>query len=230
MKRTILLLSALMTFTMLAACATTEKAPVKQADLNCGLLADDCNRLTPGGKDQASLRYINPAAQWTKYNKIMIEPVSFWGGDTTKVPPADQQKLVTYFDQQLQEHLKKKFEIVQEPGSGVMKVQVAMTDASAATPGLRSVSMLIPQAHLLSNLKYLATGTFPFVGGAQAEAKITDCMTGEVLAEAVDRRIGGGAFKTGLQWEWGDAENAISHWCEMLTEKLSSWTSGTAPQ
>jgi len=25
-------------------------------------------------------------------------------------------------------------------------------------------------------------------------------------------------------------ENAINHWCEQLTEKLSSWTSGTAPQ
>ena len=84
-----------------------------------------------------------------------------------------------------------------------------MVDAEAATPGLRSVSMIIPQAHLLSNLRYLATGTFPFVGAAQGAGKISDALTGEVLAAAVDRRIGGGSLKAGFQWQWGDAENAI---------------------
>ena len=43
----------------------------------------------------------------------------------------------------------------------------------------------------------------------------------------VDKRIGGGSFTTGFQWQWGDAENAINHWAELLTTKLSGWTSGT---
>ncbi len=230
MKKNILFLSALMALVFLAACAATQKAEIKQADINCGLLGADCAKLTPGGKEQAGLRYINPEAKWTNYNKVMIEPVGLYAGEDTKVPAEDQQKLVDYFNQQLNEQLKKKFEVVQAPGPGVMKIQAALTDASSATPGLRSVSMIVPQAHTLSSLKYLATGTYPFVGGAQAEAKITDSQTGEVLAEAVDRQIGGGAFKTGFQWKWGDAENAINHWCEMMTERLSSWTSGTAPQ
>jgi hypothetical protein len=230
MKKIILTPFVMMVCIVLAACAVTQKAPIEQAALNCGLLGSDCSRLTPGDKGQAALRYINPAAQWTNYSKIMIEPVGFYGGDATTIPAADQQSLVNYFDQQLNEQLAKKFQIVQQPGPGVMKIQAALTDASAATPMMRSVSMLVPQAHMLSSLKYLATDTYPFVGGAQAEAKITDSVTGEVLAEAVDRQIGGGAYKTGLQWKWGDAENAISHWCEMMTEKLSSWTSGTAPQ
>ena len=213
---------------LLAACSVTQKGEIDQSTLNCGLLGPDCSRLTPGDKDQTSLRYINPAAQWTNYSKVMIEPVGFYGGDTTSISAEDQQKLVDYFNAQLQMQLEKKFEVVQEKGPGVMKIQVAMTDASAATPGLRSVSMIVPQARALGSLKYLATGTYPFVGGAQAEGKITDSQTGEVLAEAVDRRLGGGAFKTGFQWKWGDAEHAIDHWCDMLTEKLAAWTSGTA--
>ena len=217
-----------MAFMILTACAATQKAPIEQAGLNCGLLGDDCAKLTPGGKDQASLRYINPAAQWTTYKKIIIEPVYFFGGENNTVPADDKEKLIDYFEQQLNIQLAKKFEIVQEKGPGVMQIQVAMTDAGSATPMLRSVSMIIPTARMLSSLKYLATDTYPFVGAAQAEAKITDSQTGEVLAEAVDRRLGGGAFKTGFQWKWGDAENAINHWCEMMTERLSSWTSGTA--
>jgi hypothetical protein len=213
---------------LLTACTATQKAPIDQASLHCGLLADECGKLLPGGKDQASLSYSNPSAQWTKYDKVLIDPVTFWSGDSTSVSATDQQALVNYFSQQLREQLGKKFPIVDQPGPGVMKITVAMTDAETATPVLRSISMFVPQAHMLSNLKYLATGTFPFVGGAQGETKITDSVSGELLTAAADKRIGGGSAITGFQWQWGDAENAIDKWCEMLTERLSSWTSGSA--
>jgi hypothetical protein len=42
--------------------------------------------------------------------------------------------------------------------------------------------MLVPQAHMVANLKYLVTGTFAFVGGAQAVAKVTDSVSGQILA------------------------------------------------
>jgi hypothetical protein len=216
---------------LLVGCSATQKVAVNQANVNCGFLGSDCAKLTPIGKDDdktAGLRYVNPAAQWTQYKKVIIDPVTFWGGDTTKVSAADQQSLVNYFSQELNEQLAKKFEVVTQPGPGILKLSVAITDADAATPGLRSVSMIIPQAHMISNLKYLATGTFPFVGAAQAQAKITDAVTGETLALAVDRRIGGGSFAAGFQWQWGDAENAINKWSEMTADRLSSWTSGQA--
>jgi hypothetical protein len=215
---------------LLSACTTTQKVAVNQADVNCAFLGNDCSLLTTGGKDQAGLRYVNPAAQWSQYNKILIDPVTFWGGASTQISASDQQMLVNYFSQQLKEQLGQKFEIVNQPGPGVMKLDVAITDAEAATPVLRSISMIVPQAHMLSNLKYLATGTMPFVGAAQAEAKVTDSVSGRILALAVDKRIGGGSFTTSFQWQWGDAENAVNHWAELVTNRLSAWTSGTAPQ
>ena len=199
---------------LLSGCSTTEKAKVTQAS---GFLGSDNAKLSVGGKDQAGLRYFNPAANWTQYQKVLISPVTFWGADTTKVSAPDQQTLVNYFSQQLHQELGKKFTVVDQPGPGVLKIATALTDAEAATPGLRSVSMIIPQAHLISNLKYLATGTFPFVGAAQAEVKITDSVTGETLAAAVDKQLGGGSFTTGFQWQWGDAENAITEWSKKLT-------------
>ena len=223
MKRIIVLLSTLTALMMLAGCAATQKAEVKQTELNCGLLGADCAKLTAGGKDEASWRFINVSAPWSSYNKVMIAPVSIYGGDKIEVPAEDQKKLVDYFYQQLIAKMQQKFEIVGEPGPGVMKVQVAMTDASAATPVMRTVSM-IPGLHLISSLMNMTTGTYPFVGGAQAEAKVTDSQTGVVLAEVVDAQIGGGAYRTGLQWKYGDAENAIKHWCEVMTQRLSDWT------
>ena len=213
---------------LLTACTTTQKASVNQADVNCAFIGSDCSLLTTGGKDQVGLRYVNPAAQWSQYNKVLIDPVTFWGGDATKISAADQQMLVNYTSQQLKEQLGQKFEIVSQPGPGVMKLDVALTDAETATPVLRSISMIVPQAHMLANLKYLATGTMPFVGAAQAEAKLTDSVSGQTLALAVDKRIGGGSFTTGFQWQWGDAENAVNHWAELLTKRLTEWTSGAA--
>jgi hypothetical protein len=47
-----------------------------------------------------------------------------------------------------------------------VKLQVAVTDVEAATPDLRSISMVVPQARLLGTLKRGVTGSYPIVGGA----------------------------------------------------------------
>jgi len=213
---------------LISACATTQKVAINQADVNCAFLANECALLTPGGEDQAGLRYLNPAAQWTRYSKVMIDPVTFWSESSTRVSPSDQQTLVNYLFQQLNTQLGQKFEIVYQPGPGVMKLDTALVDMSSATPMLRTITMIVPQARALSTLRFLATGSFPFVGGAQAELKITDSVSGEVLGLFVDKRIGGGAISNAFQWRWGDAENAVNHWAELATTRLYSWTSGTA--
>ena len=174
-KSRFLLLGAL----MLSACSTTQKANITQSDVNCAFLGKDCSLLTIGGKEQTGLRYVNGVVNWRQYNKILIDPVTFWGGDSTKISSADQQMLVNYFSQQLNEQLSEKFEIVSQAGPGVMKLDVAITDAETATPVLRSISMIVPQAHMLANLKYLATGSMPFIGAAQSEVNPSSSLFGE---------------------------------------------------
>jgi hypothetical protein len=107
-----------------------------------------------------------------------------------------------------------------------MRFQVAILDAEAATPGMRSISMVIPQARLLSTGAYAITGKYPFAGGGQAAAKITDPVTGEILGVAVDRRVGGGSVETAGQWQWGDAENVIKTWSQFAVDRLYAYTSG----
>jgi hypothetical protein len=90
---------------LLSACSTTQKVAVNQSDVNCAFLANDCALLSAGGENQADLRFINPAAQWTQYNKILLDPVTFWAGDSTPISTSDQQMLVNYFFQQLNPYL-----------------------------------------------------------------------------------------------------------------------------
>ena len=94
------------------------------------------------------------------------------------------------------------FRLVEESGPGVLVLQVAISDAQSATPVLRSVTMVVPQARALGTLKYLATGTYPFVGVAQAEGRLFDGGTGMTLEAWVDTRVGGGNVSTAVQWQW----------------------------
>jgi hypothetical protein len=184
-------------------------------------------RFSVGGEPVMGLRYMNPDARWTQYSKVMIAPVSFWAGDDTTVSQADQLALTNYFSKALNDALSKKFPVVDQPGPGVMEVQIAIDDIGKTVPVLRTVSMVIPQARTLATLKYVATGTYPFVGSAQAEGKVVDSVTGQVLAAGVDKRVGGGNIKAAAQWQLGDAENAMTAWSQQLAERLASWTSGT---
>jgi hypothetical protein len=227
-----------------AGCATTQQVKVGDAASYCPFLgASLCAKLTPtetpgrlsgaalagSGEAVAGLRYVDPGARWSQYQKVLIAPVTFWGGDDTKVSPKDQHQLSDYFYQAIEQALSKKFQVVQEPDPGVITIQVALVDVTTATPILRTISMVVPQARALNTLKYLATGSYGFVGSAEAEMKAMDSVTHQVLVAAVDKRVGGGSLGTAAQWQWGDAENAMNAWAQQLATRLTTWTAGTPP-
>lgn len=194
-----------------------------------GFFGNDLSLLEPGSEGQAAMVYINPNAQWKQYDKIMIEPVQFWDDPDTRVSPSDQHVLTAYFYNQLKEQLQKNFTIVDQGGAGVLQLQVALSNATAATPGLRTVSVLIPQARILTAGASLATGSYAFAGSAEAEMKATDSASGQLLAAAVDKRAGGMAVSSAAQWQWGDAENAMNYWAEKISSRLLELQGRTPP-
>jgi hypothetical protein len=188
-----------------------------------GFLGNDHSLLTPpaeGTDQKAMLRYVNPNANWGSYTKAMIAPVTYWANDDSKLSAADQQALCDYMYTVLQKDLGKTFVIVNEPGPGVIKVSAALTDATSAVPVLRSVSVVIPQARALSLIKMAATGTYAFVGSAQGAIKLNDSVSGQLLAAAVDKRVGGTAVTNVTVWQWGDAEHAMNYWGNLIDQRM----------
>lgn len=181
----------------------------------------DYSLLQPGGEGQALYRYVAPGVNWSQYNAVMIDPVTFWAAQDSSVSPEEQQQLTTYFYNKLRESMVKYFSVVDQPGPGVMRLQVAITEATSATPVLRTASVVIPQMRVVSRLKQFATGSFSFVGSARGEMKLTDSVTGVILAEALDQQMGGNALKTAATWQWQDAERAFDHWCDVMATRLN---------
>jgi hypothetical protein len=185
-----------------------------------GFLGPDASKLAPGPEGGAALAWINPNAQWSSYTKIQLLPVEFWAADDSKVSPDDQKILTAYFYNSLQTNLSKSFTLVDQPGPGVMTLRVALMDATTAVPGLRTISVIVPQARVLNLAQSLATSSYAFVGSAEAEMKLTDSVTGDLLAEAVDQRAGGMGLKSAASFQWGDAENAMDYWAEKIPARI----------
>jgi hypothetical protein len=211
---------------LVTGCSTTQQATVRDEPRICAFLGEVCHELQPGAPGEGGLRWVNPRSDPTQYNKVIVEVVGFFGTDVSKVPPAEQERLTALFQQALTAALAAKYQVVDQSAPGTVQLQVAILDAEAATPGLRSISMVIPQARLLGTGYYAASGRYPFVGGGQAACMATDAVTGQVLGAGVDRRVGGGALQTAAQWQWGDAENAIKAWAQQLTDGIYAYTSG----
>ncbi len=213
---------------LLGGCATTQQASLGSVKKS-GFLGD-YSQLKPGdaAKGQALLSYINPHAHWTQYKKVMIDPVTYWGDDKSKFLPPDQRALTTYFRSALEAAFSTKFQIVDAPAPGVLKLHVAITDASSAVPGLRTISLIVPQARALNTLQSVATDHWAFAGSCEIEGRLNDAATGQTLGEMVDKRLGGGAVSSAVQWQWGDAKNALDAWAAKYAARVSAWTTGAA--
>ncbi|HUO04878.1 MAG TPA: DUF3313 domain-containing protein [Candidatus Binataceae bacterium] len=215
---------------LIAGCSTTvESQPEAAKELASsgtlppsvtGFFGADASKLAPGPQGGAALVYINPNVQWTKYTKIQLMPVEFWAAAESKVSASDQQMLTAYFFNALQTDLSKSFTVVSQPGPDTLTLRIALMDATTATPGLRSISVIVPQARVLNGLQSLATDSYAFVGSAEAEMKATDSTSGEFLAGAVDQRAGGMGIKGAASFQWGDAQNAMDYWAQKITSRL----------
>ena len=158
----------------------------------------------------------------------MVDSVQIWKDEGTKdVEPEDLQRLANDLWSKLEESLGKDYQIVSQPGAGVMRFSAAITEAEASNPALDAVTSVIPQTRILTGLKGMAAGGKPgFVGAASAEAKITDGKTGELLIAAIDRRAGTKSI-SGSTNEWGDIEDAYQYWADKVRWRLCQLRKGS---
>jgi hypothetical protein len=215
-------------FLLLAGCAQTEQAKVSEIK-ESGFLRN-YSQLTPTSDSKlVALRYIDTSAPWSRYSKVRLEPVTYWAGADTTVPTPVQQALTDYAHQKIGEQLTAKgFQLVDTPGPDVLVVRAALEDATAATPVLRTISVVVPQARILNLAQKQLTGNYAFAGSLQTEGEVTDSLSGKRLAAWVDQREGAMSIKNANVWKWGDAENSINYWAAAIADRASELRGGTA--
>jgi hypothetical protein len=204
---------------VLTGCPTTRQAGSVEKS---GFLGD-YSLLKEGVDDRALLFYRNPETDFTAYDKILFDPITLWrppDTDLAELDEDDAQRLGLLLYRKVKSELIKDYEFVDEPGPGVFRLRLAITEASDSIAPLNLITTIVPIGLVASGIKALATGTGAFVGEASLEGEITDSLTNELLIAAVDRRVG---MKTpsGSWSSWDDVEEAYDYWAQRIRERLA---------
>jgi len=209
----------------LTACSTTHEVRGSMED--SGFLPD-YSLMKPGTGDEAKMLYIKPDVNWGQYTKVYIKPVELWKSDDKdsklgKLDQEDQQLLINYFHTALSNALSKDYTIVDQAGPDTLVLHGALTEAKKCRPVSNLISSVVPMGMALSLVKRVVFGTGLGVGECQVEAEFTDGGTGQIVAEAMDRRAGTKALRTKFDGTFGDVKLCLDYWstrCAFKLEKL----------
>ena len=184
----------------------------------------DYTEFKKGKDDQTLVVYVNPAAKWKQYDKIMIDPITIYAAkksDLKKMSTKDRQALVDYLAAALRKELAKAYTIVDTSGPGVLRLRAAMTEAEGSMVVLDTVSSVVPIGVAVSAGKRIIFGTHTGVGLARVEAEFVDSVTNTRLLGAVDERAGRKYTGKFDKWKkWQDVKDAFDHWAARARIRL----------
>jgi len=206
---------------VVAACAARRPAP---PSLEASGFLDEYSLLRPGQAGDVALVYRNPDAKWTAYDRVLFEPVTLWRSGRKSldpVPEGDLLRLVNDLETAVRRRLGDDFTLVEQPGPGVMRIRLAITEARASDPVL-DVLRGRSGGEVTSGDGALHPETRRFIESAQIEGEIRDAGSNQLLAAGVDRRREGApAIAT-----WADVDRALGHWADRVCARLEARTRG----
>ena len=130
-------------------------------------------------------RWVSPLVIKESYHAALVKDVVFY----PKMEPNPQVSVETlkevqaYLTQALKDRLAKRIEIVDQAGSGVMEVQLAITGVIVKTEGMKAYEV-VPVAAVFGALKAV-TGNRNKEIAIQVEIKIVDSETRDLLIAVV---------------------------------------------
>jgi Protein of unknown function (DUF3313) len=191
------------------------RAPVEQS----GFLGD-YSQLQNNDAYPAYLIYVDPTADWSKYDAILIDSVSLWG-KAGELSDADRQTIAGIMYNALHDRLGKNFSIANASGPNVLRLRAAITEAKGSKVTLNVVTSVVPQLRAISTVGGMGADTAALVGEASGEMEIVDSVTGRRLAAGVDRQTGTKALLRGNKFaKWGDVQSACDYWADRVDQFL----------
>ena len=140
----------------------------------------DYSKLKKSRKLEGAMSYESPSKSLKEYDKFIIDPVLVHFAPNAKgigVDPFKVQQVAAYFHRELWQALSIRYQVVNTPGPGVLRLRAAITD----------IKTTVPLMNIHPGTKLLGLG----LGGASMEGEAVDSQTGERVLAVVDSRKGG---------------------------------------
>ena len=176
----------------------------------------DYPKFEPGPEGGADLIYLKENVDFKSYDKVMIDHVVFYFSEDAKyrgINTNELQELADVFHKTMAGALKDGYPLVEEPGSGVLRIRCAITDV-VATRSFWSTDTTVTSEGL--EIKRSMTKEYNPVGGASMEMELLDSLTNGRVAAAIDTKAAEEyEVVKGLK-KWGHAEDTFEFWAKRL--------------
>lgn len=228
--------SAFAVVTGLPGCASTESTLMGSGT---GVTASDPARMTRTGflSDYAALRPVldgggvmcwrRPDADLKKYDKVLIERIQVMlkpGSESKGIDPTDLKMLVDYFHNALVKALQPQMQVVDQPGPGVIRMRIALTDLVPTSVGESVLGTAVPYGFVAEAASGVATGrpagSTPYLGETGIEVQFRDGTTGQILGECRDTQIGR-KYASDLD---SSVTGAAQTWASGYMNSFTSWS------
>lgn len=164
----------------------------------------DYSKLQPDGSD---LRFLDEAAV-SRYDKFILDPVTIHFHDAAKGIDTDSEsmrKITGRMQSAIESVLTGRYSIVSQPGPGVARLRVAITDIKSDTAAL----------NILPAMRVTGAG----LGGASMEAELVDSRTGEQIGAVIQAQKGSVLSLQGFS-EWSSSDAVIDAWAKRFRATL----------
>ena len=167
------LCSGVFAIVLLLGCAARAPGP-------SGFLGD-YSKLEHRGGSAARLVYLDPAADFSGYERVIVEPFVVWKSDDARfegISPAQREALAREFQAEFERAFAQEFAIASDAGPGTLRARNALTAAIAA-----------PGSSDPERLQYV-----------EVELELVDAVTNQRVAAAVDSKARVDAKAAFAEW------------------------------
>jgi hypothetical protein len=153
--------------------------------------------------------YVNQEADFSRYSKLMPGGLEIYVPEDVDPPPdpADLERIRTYFRDAFRQAIGDDYEIVSEPGPGVLKVSAQIIDMKMTSGG----AVYEPSGRLRD---IVAHGELTFL------MEMSDSQTEQVLARAGDKSTDISAEQDDATW--ADVQRAAEYWASLFRNWLDN--------
>jgi hypothetical protein len=202
---------------VMAGCAS-KTAKVEQYS---GFLSDYTKLVKgPGVGGGEVLSWISPVLVERKYTKVMLDSVIIY--PAPEPGPQIRSEMLTsmlvYLNKAVKEEVGKKYEIVTEPGKGVVRMRAAVTTIETTLEDLAFYEY-VPIALALAGASS-AAGIRSQAVEILVEAELTDSLSGERVAAAIRKGFGDSVGGRRHQVEVENVRPVLDGWAKSLVKVL----------
>jgi len=192
--------------------------------------------------------YVDEQVEFNTYNKLLVDRIKIWFKEDSKykgIDPDELKVLTDYFYDAINKAVGDAYPLVKEPGPGVLRMRIAITDLEPNQPMASVATLAVPFAWVADAGSGVVTGketgSTVFTGHATIEVEALDSVSSEQLAAAIETESGkkynwthgvteGVTGYVDAYSKWAYTKKAMDDWAHQLRVRLDEFNGKTGEE